>query len=636
MTAADNIIFNTLEQLVSGDLNGIGSLASKAVGDLAYSLNIDPANIFTILRPRDVVRRGLGAAAAAGLSVDIEGGDLYRLNTSVSFDDSATVSPYQLGRLSNTTNVSVGPADGAQPRVALISAAVSQVNTGTQTRNILSLPSRAVTPTPIPKRAVPRITLNVTMGTPSANPELPATPTDEVALWAVYIPAAATSIDPNHLCDMRVFSTDWSTGQLSGRERGYWVYPDPANTANIRIERGQLVNRGHRIIHTIDESIAATELLPSGSGSLTADAEYHLYALSIGTGVPIGVGNTNFAVYVLSTIAPTDIAGAGSPSAPLTFRPLFRSDASANNWQLTTQAATYMGTLHTDSTGALNDVGYGRPQNTLGTNSLLVASTGGISPAARNGWVLRPKLSWVDADTVRVSQGTALLAGMPVSFAAGNATMTGNLASGETETPSTFYYLYVRRARANTTRGQITDSVFVLSSEAPGEGLQKPTPETGFVSSDYCYAGSVLNNPSNDLVNFRVDGNQVTFIPFAPELLSMPNGGFGPVDAAQSLNNATASVFEGWAPATSRTLIAYLRVQRAAASATFARVMHGTGNANDNAVAAYLIVPNNLISATASAACTIIGDANNQWEAYESVSSDLDLFFRQTGYIEEL
>ncbi len=629
MAAPDTVIFNTLEQLVSGDANLVGGLAGKAVGDLMFATMRDPDNLFTVNRSTNAVRRGLTASIGAGLTIDIAPGEIVQFNSGTAFN--ADASPIELGRLDASTNVAVGPADGANPRIALISATITQTNTGGSSRNILSLPSRTVTAVVVNKRSNPTLTLTATLGTAIANPVIPATPAGQIPLFAIYIPAAAATIAATDIADMRVYYTEWSNGQANERRDGFWPVVDTTIT-NVRLRAGSAMIMGAPAVLGTDLVYARANLLPAGSGAFAASTEYQCYALVPGNGSAVGTSVASRVVLVLTTgNAPTS---EGRPTSPLTYRPLFESNTGANNWQETTQNALYIGAFITDAAGAFTSNGYGFQNNRAGTSRFKLAANGGIAPVSLGGWLKQPTLQYVNASSVTIGDGVCILDGMPVVFSAITVDMGSDLFTGDTESPDTWYYVYVRRQQVANARGEVTSVVGRISSQAPQALNTKATAEAGFAFNDYVYVGSVLNNAAQDFVEFRKDGGHYTFIPRAPGG-TMPNGGIAPANGSTAIG-ITATAFEMWLPATTRTGLISLRCTRAGAGTSSARIMHRTGNANSSAVTAYFLTPPGAAGEQCHLNCQIVGDNNNQWEGFEALASDLSLIYIQTGYFEDL
>lgn len=629
MTAPDTVIFNTLEQLVSSDANLVGGLAGKAVGDLVFELSRDPDNLAASARPIDAVRRGLGANVGAGLTVDISAGSIHQFNNATAFN--ADQSPIEVGRLDADTNVAVGPADGALPRVTLISCQITQTNTGGVSRNILTLPSRTVTPTVVNKRSNPTLTLVATVGTPAANPPIPATPAGNIPLWAVYIPAGAAFITSTDLADMRVFFTDWNSAASNGRIEGAWPTVDTTIT-NIVMRGGRAMIFGVQAAVRA-RTFVATSLLPGGTGALVADTEYQVYAITAGNGTPVGAAILDNTAYVLTSgNAPL---ASGQPSVALTYRPLFDTNAGADSWQITTDRALYLGSLYTDGSGNLSVNGNGFPQNHVGDHRFKLASNGGLTAANAASWMKRSTLTWLNNSEVVIGDGCCVIDGMAMVFSAITVNTGTDIVAGDALTPDTWYYVYIRRSMPAITRADVSTVVGRISSEAPSSLNTKTTPEAGFALTDYVYVGSFLVNATSQIQQFQRNGLQTTFINHAPFLSPMPNGGQGQTSGSFAINT-TATALETWLPATSSTAIFSMRAIRAAAGSIGAFVMSGVGNTNAVANASYVVVPDQAAGGSGHISGPIACDANNQFEVFEAAASDLSVQWAQLGYIEDL
>jgi len=126
MTAPDTVIWNTLEEVSGSDLNAMGGYASKAVLDSFLASIVDPKEAFTTKRSLTQVRRGLNASPGGGLALLVSAGEGMVHNGGVSF--ASANSPLQLGRMDSDTEISLGTADATNPRVVLVTGAITSDN----------------------------------------------------------------------------------------------------------------------------------------------------------------------------------------------------------------------------------------------------------------------------------------------------------------------------------------------------------------------------------------------------------------------------------------------------------------------------------------------------------------------------
>lgn len=509
MTAPDTVIVNTLEQILSTDLNRIGGLAGKSVQD-ALAMLEGGIDLSVTQVARSCVRKGLSASPGTGMAVLVTPGEVMRFDVGTSGTD---VSQYLLGRLASETSVAIDAADAANPRVDVIYATLSASDQDSTTRNILTLPARTIAPAAVFKSRRPLVTLGYDAGTPAANPDFATAvvPAGSVALWYVYVPALATSITDAHLIDARIRFHPYALARKHCRELGLCPDASPSSATSVVIPSGRAFVDGALLDVTANQTATGAALSPSGSTVLVASTEYTLYAVArgMGSGAPVGKGVASGFVPVLVAGNPPTVEG--RPLLALTYRPLF--GAGVDNLTKTTTNALYLGTLHTDSAGNFQTGGDGIPLNRDGSHRAgnISPGTSGF-PGSPTCWVRKPWLSWVDANTVRLGVGVPSVAGiLGVTTDGLTAAIPGNLVSGDIESASTWYYLYLRNRNTGFTRGVPRDYVLRFSSEAPNAAGQKPTPETGYASADYLFAGSVFNNSASNIEPFFRQGEVVTF-----------------------------------------------------------------------------------------------------------------------------
>ena len=501
MSEPTTMIQNSQEQVLSTDLNRIGGLAGKATQDALLALlgGIDAA-----IAPRDVVRRGLNLTPAAGMSVDLSPGEMMRFTAAVTPNQSQ----YKLGALLATQNLIIAPADPVNPRIDRISVIDTTVSTDSTVRNILQLPSRTVIPTAVNKTKNPSLTVTVTTGSPGVSPQPPATPANNVAIWDVYVPAAAVSISDNHLMDVRVRAQPIPYTGTHFVERGLGMSLGSTLTS-IGVTSGRGFCRGGLIENNSNKDMTFAFIQEPGAPALAADQEWHCYVMSKGSGLPIGKNLSDGLIFVLSQIAPNAV---GIPSSNINYNPL---QGVGPTLSIPTNFALYLGTIHTDAAGNFESGGGGVLLNRDGTSmNRAVDAFSGRMPATA-GFIKRPTLSWVDVSTVRVGVSQLVLNGAPLVWAGGNATWATDLAAdgSPSDQASTWYYVYLRYRVTNTgKRGALRTVRPRISTEAPNEFGHKPTAEAGFGGFEYLYVGSFFNNASSDIRQFVRSGNQTLWI----------------------------------------------------------------------------------------------------------------------------
>lgn len=521
MTTPKQVNFNTLEQILSSDLNRIGALAGKAVMDRVVEMTGGMS-----ATPRNVTLRGLLAVPGVGLTVDVEAGSMVRFNGAPTVDASS----YEFGVLVATETLAIAAADPTNPRIDVISGLPTQDLQDSTVRNILTLPGRTITPTPVDKTSIGVLDLLVTTGTPGAAPAFPAVPAGRVALWYVYVPASAAAIDDSHLMDARIYWRPVSISELDN----YKVHGlDPrsavsAGATSLTITPGEAYVGG-QLVRVYDQhpDELLTAILEAG-GSTATFSEYDVYIVPKGVGVPM-TKSTDYELVARRRISGSTPTNAmGQPATPFSFGPLRRAATPIATAVVafSTSTALYLGTVVSGSTaGALarppspSVDQRGRSFNrslTLGTGfnpgRVLAGFTGFLDPKGRFGYVSATEVELRGISSIYID-------GTP--YAPGGAfgvtwDITANLASGEVETPSTWYYCYLRKVVSETAgsfpfSAPVGSLVPIISSEAPDDFGFKPTPEPDFAITDYFFVGSVYNGPAGDFVAFTRDGNTYLF-----------------------------------------------------------------------------------------------------------------------------
>jgi hypothetical protein len=531
MTIPDRVILNTLEQILSADMNRVGELAGKAAQDalLGLTKGVDFSGTFP-----SPVREGLDASVGAGLSVDISAGELMWFDPGVAVG--ADVSRYKLGRLEATYNQPLNVADPVNPRIDLISAAVVDLDEDNTARNVLTLPARTVTPTNVDKTRrgdVDIASAGYVAGTPAATPAFPSTPLNHVPLWYVYVPASAAAVTDDYLMDARTY---WRTNDVnlfgSGLRTALQAQVDPASAANLRIPTGtaHVSPGGIAQVNTV-QTYALNSIVQLGEAVPIADrTEVDHYIVAKGNGVPVGKNEPNGIVPVatgLAAVAPPNPDGT-PPGGGITYRPLQVAGIAAVTF--TTIRAAFIGSIQSVGGGNYAAEAGGLPLDKGGTD--YAAAVGGVGGFYQiNSIGKLPTVSNVAfLNAVSIAPGSVVLNRTPVVFPGGTGTMpavlgnpgdkgdggggagTNDLIVGENLVGSTWYYVYLRpRISENTLRGRPREATEVISAEAPNIDGTKPTPEAGFNGSEYCFIGSSQTDLLGAVWGFSRMGEAVYF-----------------------------------------------------------------------------------------------------------------------------
>lgn len=627
MTIPRRTIFNSLEQILSTDLNRVGDLSGKAMMDAL--MFVQAASILGT--PRNVTLRGLDASAGAGLSVDVDPGFLAQFDVALSGDNSQ----FKLGALLAQTNVALPAADPVNPRVDLISAAITFADTDSSVRNVLTLPSRVVVPTAVDKTRNPSITLNASFGIPGASPAIPATPVGEVPLWYVFIPAAAVSLTDDELVDARVLFTPAALADSHARRFGFLVSTGSGGLNFVRISSGEAIVNGAPVRQDAAVEYDGTTIRPTTPGAIATDTEYQLYLVGKGSGNPVGKTSAEPFIPVLHNVAPLET---GRPSAALSYRPL---RGIHDELVLSSSDALYIGTMLAQTSPNFQEFsGYPMTKGGARPSFFLRGADKGVAGISAASVVLgaRPRLTWGSVTTIGVTSAIFLLGGAPVNVPAQTVDITTDLVSGEVEAANTWYYIYARprvgRASLNTSLSGI--GTYVISSEAPDSAGGKPTPEAGFSSFEYKFVGSFFNDTSSDLHDFVRNGNQVLFRPHVSNG-TPPGGGTNPSGVtAIAVSNAGTNV-GSFVPKTSRTALFSFDINGTATFPQTVGIFYGTGNTFLSANAAYVLAVQAAADDRSLGLIAIHVDTNEQWEiATTGVGETSNATVVQNGYIEDI
>lgn len=503
MTTPDLVYYNSLEQLLSTDLNRIGALYGKATLD---ALLAQQAGIASATPPHDVVRRGLDASAGAGLTIDISAGEAMLFDAARTGSDQSL---YTIGRLDSADSVVLSAADPTNPRVDLIYATISAPTSDGTSRNQITLATRVVTAVSLDKSQRPTITLGVVTGTPAANPSLPATPAGAIPLWYYYLGASETAIVEAQLLDARRRMHPHALAYRHRRELGLYASTSSNNIVEIELVAGHGWVDGAEVSLPGNVVYTGGTILPSGSGTISADTQYHVYLVALGMGPTAPVGKSVTYGFVPVLVNGIDPDPDGRPSSPITYRPLYGTGI--DSFTLTTENALYVGSAWGGaSSGTFQPGGAGIPLNPDGTSSLAVDLDGRISSAGPQRIARAPSITWASASGVTISAPVVFLRGVPCWYAASyTADFATNLASGESETADTWYYVYLRKRFADSLYGRARAIKPIISASPPDSYGRINTPETGFDAEDYVCVGTFYNDSGSDILQFRRDGSLV-------------------------------------------------------------------------------------------------------------------------------
>lgn len=508
MTEPKTVLYNLGEQVQSPDANRAGRLAGRAALDPYFGLLA--GNDLATYPPLSFVREGLGAVPGGGLSVDLSDGELLLYDPTILI--TADPSRYQLGILQGgPLNVPLAGADPGNPRIDLVHAAPTTVDEDSQSRPVKDTTTFVVSNQNINKTRRPGLDVAVVTGVAGATPAFPAVPVGRVALWYVYVPAAAAAVDPDHLMDVRRYVRTNDVRQAGSQLTSPVLItgsPNPTLTPGLAtIRGGGYASILSQQIYTLTDVIE-----PGDPNPPDLNSELHFYLTAAGHGVPVGSTRPNGAVIIASTTAPGDD---GAPSVGVAYFPLL--GLGLTNVQFTSQDLVYIGSRHTSSVaGNLVTDGGGMPLKRSGDSSALrVIDDSGRSPLF-SGFVARPRLDWVSASTVRLKDGwAAYIFGEPTRSRVGNITfdMADPTILIPVEAVSTWYYCYLRwGGTANGKRSRPAEIVPIISDAAPDElGRITGGAEAGFVPSDYIFVGSFYNDAASDIVPYFRDGDRVLF-----------------------------------------------------------------------------------------------------------------------------
>lgn len=525
MTIPDRVILNTLEQILSADMNRVGELAGKAAQDALLGLTKGVDFTGTFPSP---VREGLLATPGAGLSVDVSAGELMWFDPGVAVG--ADVSRYKLGRLESTHNQVLNVADPVNPRIDLISAAVVDLDEDNVPRNILTLPARTVTPTNVDKTRRGNLdiaTAGYVAGTPGASPAFPATPFNHVPLWYVYVPAAAAAVVDGHLMDAREYWRTNDLAQYGTGPRTLYAAVGRATVANFRLPTGRVgVSFGGLADVRSEQEYPFNGIVQSGEAvPIAAGTEVDHYLVAVGCGAPVGKAEPEGVVPTatgFASVAPPNSNGT-PPGGGINYYPLL--SLGLTNVVRTTTRAAFIGSIVSAGGGNYEPESGGLPLDKGGLDyAAAVGQDGGILQVG--GWTKLPAVQGsVFTAGVTITEGSVFINRSPFYYP-GNFTGVflpalglggADLVAGEVTQASTWYYVYLRQAYATAAvRGRQRTLTAVFSAEAPNLSGGKPTPEAGFASGEYMFVGSFRTDVAGNVEGFIREGQQVRWINCSP------------------------------------------------------------------------------------------------------------------------
>lgn len=497
MSIPTRVNFNTNEEVLSSDLNRVGNVAAAAALDSLLAANGAAA--------RNVVARGLNLSTGTGLQVTVSAGAAARYDAS---NEGVDTSALIYGELASAATASLSAASPGNPRIDVISVGVSQVDSGSQTRSVIQLPARTVTSQSLDKTSRGELTVNVTSGTPAASPAFPtpASATD-IILGYVFVGAGATSVASEDIIEARS-AVQPNNGPTEGaliNGLSTRTFRDPTDTFNrVAITAGNAYRAGGFGRQTIDIETDVERLFAGGSGSLSADTEYYIYAVPSGPSTPA----TAPFVFAVSTTAPDE---AGVPSAAISYSPfqtIGTSPAPGREVATTTTLnGLFVGGFRTDASGNVQGVDSSPLLAPQGTANLPVVETRGTAAGSRNFWFAKPALSFANATDIEVTGGVGMVAN---ECSSNLETLTGSLPADVlgTRATSDFMYVFLRKTlpRSATTLVPRRDSFVVRISDTPPDQFARlgagATPETNFTRDDYIYCGAVFLNAAQEFHPF--------------------------------------------------------------------------------------------------------------------------------------
>lgn len=193
---ADQTTYNTRERMLSTDLTRMTDLLQRWVMEGIAALGGETDN------PLSGVIRGLKAVApGTGMSVNLSAGIAMLYDSGVAYPDSK----WRWIEQQSDTIVSIPASEAVLNRWDVIEIAPNASITSTESRDIYSATLGTFTPGSVTKEVASRPTISVRSGTPATNPALPAGTSGVIPLAYVYVPGAATVINPGDVVLCRPF-----------------------------------------------------------------------------------------------------------------------------------------------------------------------------------------------------------------------------------------------------------------------------------------------------------------------------------------------------------------------------------------------------------------------------------------------
>jgi hypothetical protein len=292
-------------------------------------------------------------------------------------------------------------------------------------------------------------------------------------------------------------------------------------------------------------------------------------------------------------IANPPLVNGQPPGGGITYGPLQYAAAGAIGVAVVstvTTRALYVGSLVSGVAAAFDREG--APLiNRGGTEFMHPCDEDGRFSASR-GWTRHGRFYWQSVTQVRLTGGACgVVDGTPFNRGptyTDTWDITTNLAAGEAEAPSTWYYAYLRKRVSERTAGAPgpfrspeRNLVPILSAEAPLTYGGKPTPEVGFMPGEYLYVGSVFNDAASNLVEFAREGNSYIY-------LNAIFGVVNPAPADVAVNPARTALTMA-VPATSRlarVMLIFRLVGAGVAEDIMFQIWHQVGRVNQSFVQA--------------------------------------------------
>lgn len=314
------VIQNTREEALSGDLVRQQKLSSKALQDEEMFRSTDSnGNVISGFSKVPSI-----AGVAATFNVSLGAGEAFFYDTGgVGVDDSAyKVVPW----IAQVVGPFANP-DGVNPRIDLIVVTPAPVASDNSVRNILlDAVTRAFAPANVPKTLDPSVVPAIVTGVAGATPAAPAVPAGAVALYEVWVPAAAPDSTTfnfiqrlfrrAHYPLVGAFGEEPVTGVIRGCNLLYTAGFEAISQASLIGAENQVVIEGEVItFRALSNSNLNDALANPFAGAAPAgnDVPFFIYVCG-GRGLP---QNSNaYPVIMIASLTPPDLKS-GRPTVPL-------------------------------------------------------------------------------------------------------------------------------------------------------------------------------------------------------------------------------------------------------------------------------------------------------------------------------